>query len=251
MTAEEFMEFYGGTRYVHANDTRALLNTDLIFDAINYRGNIFQIALQHLANDGAASKVSTQVYRDVLLGEFKPVFQKDLQIMEVLDFPSKRWSLHGVTDEDIWRGNEEFPGLYLLVHARCLCFLVADPSETQLAVPPHPDVYAPEKLTTRRFVIPAPWFFKAAKPLRAESLLHFRAATMALHYYADEAVTPHWMAAVLEMQTPELLRILSESKVIIERFLQEEVHVFQSKSENLASLWKDIAEKNIDHEEHR
>ena len=111
MTVEEFMEFYGGTRYVRSNDTRAFLNTDMIIDSLNYRSNIFQLALQHIAHDSAADLISNLVYKDVLKGAFKPVFEKDRRVIDVLDFPSKKWSLHGVTDEDIWRGKGTFPGI--------------------------------------------------------------------------------------------------------------------------------------------
>jgi len=240
MTTEEFMEFYGGTRYVHSSDTRALLNTDLTFDDVNYRSNIFQIALQHLAHDGAADLVSTQVYRDVLLGTFTSVFPKDLKILEVLDF-SSRWSFHDVTDQDIWRGKDTYPGLYRLTHARCLSVLIADSAQTRLAVPPHPDVYVPETLAIR-FGIPAPWFFKAARQLRAESLLHFQVAAIAIHYYADRKVTPHWMAETLRIETTKLQAILATAKLIIEEYLDEEVQTFRRRSDSLASLWSRFGE---------
>ena len=253
MTVGEFMEFYGGTRYVqyvHSNDMRALLNTELIVDPVNYRTNIFQIAFQHMAHDRAADIVATQVYRDVLLGEFRPRFQKDSKIMEVLDFPSKKWTLHGVTDEDIWNGKDTYPGLYRLIHARCLCLLIEDPSEILLTLPPHRDVGTPENLT-KHFAIPAPWFFKAAEQLRTkspESLIHFRAAAIRIHYYADQKVTLPWIGEALGIQKTDLLQVLSEAKVIIEAYLHEEEQVFQAKSERLALLWRDIAQEITDYE---
>lgn len=251
MTVGEFMEFYGGTRYVHSNDIRALLNTDLIVDPVNYRTNIFQIAFQHIAHDRAADIVSTQVYRDVLLGEFEVLFENDSKIADVFDLTSKKWTLHKVTDADIWGGKDTYPGLYRLIHARCLCLLIADPSETELSLPPHLDVNTPENLTTR-FAIPAPWFFKAARELRdksPDSLIHFRAAAIRIHYNTDQKVTLPWIAEALGIQITYLIQVLSEAKGVIETCFQEEVQVFQAKSERLALLWRDLTEKGIDYEE--
>ena len=242
MTTEEFMEFYGGTRYLHSSDRRALLNTDLIFDEYSYRSNIFQIALQHTVHDVASDMITTQVYIDVLQSQFNCVAETDAKVLEVLDIPVEKWDFGDVKDEYIWRGRDTFPGLYSLTHARCLCFLIADGEDsdkTRLSTEPHPDVHAPENL---RFEIPAPWFFRAAVRLRSESKLHFNATAILIHYYDDANVTHEWIAEALGIEIEVLGKIFSTAATIIEECLMDEVRTLQRRSEGIASLWSRYSE---------
>lgn len=242
MTAEEFMEFYSGTKYVRWSDNRAVLNTGMSLDPVNYRRNIFQIAIQHIAHDTVAHVVSDFVYRDVLSGEFRCIYDTDAKITDVLEFPSQ-WHIHNVTDEDIWQGNEEFPGLYRLTHARCLAVLIADASTGLLKVPPHPDVNDPETLSTH-FMVAAPWFFKVANRLRSESVLHFRVAAIVVHYYADRRVTADWIADVFGLNQDKLLEILEKISAVIEENLDEEIQVSRGRADGLASLWRRVRSTN-------
>ena len=228
------MEFYGGVRYVYSKDQRAFLNTALIFDDVNYLSNVFQISMQHLAHDAAASLVANEVYRDVLSCRFR-MTETDLKVRQVLDVPED-WDFADVTDEDIWRGSKQFPGLYQLSHARCLCFLISDDAETRLSTAPHPDVYAPEILM-KRFQIPAPWFFKAAERLRSESKFHFKAMAIRVHYADDENVTDDWIAEALGIETTEELnKILASATNIVEEYIMGSVQTLRGKSEGLVSL---------------
>ena len=236
MTNEEFMEFYaGGGKYVHFDQQRSMLNTDTILDKQSYGKNVFQMSLEHTAHDGAARLVCSRIYRDVLFGK------EQQGLASVFGF-SEEWTLHGVSDLEIWdgpagpAGPAGFPGLHHLTHAKCLGVLI-ETKDSVLDDSPHEAVYSPRSLG---FETPVPWFFRASHQLRECSILHFRCAAIAIHYHNDSRITPSWVADALGITEGKLLSIWEEAKTIIDRFVIADSRNTREKADSLDIFWEEI-----------
>ena len=156
MTLDTFCEFFYGYRYTKRVDAPTrLLNTTPILDDVSYGRNVsHQIAYRCLLNIDACYIIRYRVFTDVIENAYPELFE----------------------DEDVWEGNDNFPGLHTLTLNACVNLLI-DPDPEIQHVLTHPRLIPTESAATADLALQK-WWISAVDELRRKSLQLYKIACL-------------------------------------------------------------------------
>lgn len=202
MTTNEFLEYYSSNKYVKqpsvSAPTSRFLNTDLIKDERSYGKNVFRLSYQCLLNIEASYIVKHRVLSEVVEKEYPKLF----------------------TDEEVWSGKDEFPGLSALTLDKCVEVLIDPEVESVLE---RPNMILPE-IVAKEFPTLKNWWIAAVERFLAESLLFYKTACLRLPFEK----TPNECARLLNLSVDDINAFEAQVSTIVLDAIDEQTEAQSS-----------------------
>ena len=168
MQTNKFLEFWSSDKYTWQKTHRPVGRVrPFLLDEVSYRSTVFSIAYEYLLSSRAAHAVAFRVFKKVLSADNNFVSHFE--------------------DDDVWSGNEHFPGLNQLTIDTCVEVLAAGKETKKLFSPEPHAITPPETPATPATPRPKTWWNRAAPKLREKSLPHFQVAALSLAFRKSPA----------------------------------------------------------------